>query len=74
MPLDEGTIDQIHAVLAGEFNRGIGTVKSTLDMFAQGNTVPFVARYRKDVTREMDEVALRAVGCIECRGQFSGRQ
>lgn len=61
MPLDEGTIDTIHALLATEFNRGTGVIKNTLDLFAQGNTVPFVARYRKEVTRELDEVALRDI-------------
>ncbi len=36
-------------------------VGRTLTLFADGNTVPFVARYRKEVTGGLDEVGLRAI-------------
>jgi protein Tex len=36
-------------------------VSAALELFAQGATVPFVARYRKEVTGGLDEVQLRAI-------------
>lgn len=37
-------------------------VESTAGMLDEGNTVPFIARYRKEVTGELDEIQIR---CIE---------
>jgi uncharacterized protein len=36
-------------------------VANTLALFAEGNTLPFIARYRKEVTGGLDEVQLRDV-------------
>src|SRR5829696_9448471 len=36
-------------------------VASTIALFDEGNTLPFVARYRKEVTGGLDEVQLRDV-------------
>lgn len=36
-------------------------VKTVLDLLAEGNTVPFIARYRKDQTGAMDEVQIREI-------------
>ncbi|MCC7534900.1 MAG: RNA-binding transcriptional accessory protein, partial [Deltaproteobacteria bacterium] len=36
-------------------------VAAAVSLFAGGNTVPFVARYRKEATGGLDEVALRAI-------------
>ena len=36
-------------------------VKNTLDLLESGATIPFVARYRKEVTDSMDEVQIAAV-------------
>lgn len=37
-------------------------VAAVIALFADGNTVPFVARYRKEATGGLDEVQIRAVG------------
>ena len=52
-------IDRIFASLAEKYSRHVSVIKQTMDLFAQGNTIPFIARYRKDVTKELDEVQLR---------------
>ena len=52
-------MDRIHATLATTFSRSVDTIQNTLDLFAKGNTIPFISRYRKDITKEMDEVELR---------------
>jgi uncharacterized protein len=36
-------------------------VARTIDLFDDGNTVPFIARYRKEVTGELDEVQIRTI-------------
>ncbi|MBN1944677.1 MAG: RNA-binding transcriptional accessory protein, partial [Bradymonadales bacterium] len=36
-------------------------IAATIDLFEQGNTVPFIARYRKEVTGNLDEVQIRAI-------------
>ncbi len=36
-------------------------VKSAVQLLDEGNTIPFIARYRKEVTDELDENALRAI-------------
>lgn len=46
-------------VLALELSLKIAQVQSALDLFAEGATVPFIARYRKERTGEMDETQLR---------------
>lgn len=36
-------------------------IKVVLDLLADGNTVPFIARYRKEVTGSLDEVAIQEI-------------
>ena len=38
-----------------------GKVKTTMDLLDEGNTIPFIARYRKEMTGELDENELRAI-------------
>ncbi|MBR4770721.1 MAG: RNA-binding transcriptional accessory protein, partial [Clostridia bacterium] len=34
-------------------------VEATVNLIDQGNTIPFIARYRKEVTGSLDDVTLR---------------
>src|ERR1043165_8055039 len=52
---------QIISNVARELSLSQQQVASTLDLFAEGNTLPFIARYRKEVTGGLDEVQLRDV-------------
>jgi uncharacterized protein len=45
--------------LAQELNLKIGQVKRTIKLLEEDNTIPFIARYRKEVTGNLDEVELR---------------
>ena len=47
------------ARLAQEFTFPLPQLKNALDLFKEGATVPFIARYRKERTGGMDEVQLR---------------
>ena len=48
-------------LIAEELGITENQVKSTLMLFAQGDTIPFVARYRKEATGGLDEVQLAAI-------------
>lgn len=37
-------------------------IDSVLNLLADGNTIPFIARYRKEMTGSLDEVELRLIG------------
>jgi len=45
--------------LMNEFNITENQVKNVIEMLDQGNTVPFIARYRKERTGSLDDVILR---------------
>jgi uncharacterized protein len=47
--------------LAAELNVKVFQVAATAQLFAEGATVPFIARYRKEVTGELDEVQVLAI-------------
>ena len=36
-------------------------IRATLEMLDEGNTVPFIARYRKERTHSLDEVQIREI-------------
>lgn len=46
-------------LLATELNLKPHQVQNALELFAEGATIPFIARYRKERTNEMSEVQLR---------------
>jgi uncharacterized protein len=60
---------QIVSTVARELSLSPQQVASTLGLFAEGNTLPFIARYRKEVTGALDEVQLRDV---RDRAQYLG--
>lgn len=45
--------------LAQEFNLKVKQVENTIELISQGNTIPFIARYRKEVTGSLDDQILR---------------
>ncbi|MDP3072016.1 MAG: Tex family protein [Opitutaceae bacterium] len=47
--------------LAAELNVKVFQVAATAQLFGEGATVPFIARYRKEVTGELDEVQITAI-------------
>jgi protein Tex len=49
------------STVARELALPVSSVESTLALFAEGNTLPFIARYRKEATGGLDEVQLRDV-------------
>ena len=45
--------------LAQEFKLKVSQVESTVQLIDDGNTIPFIARYRKEVTGALSDVVLR---------------
>ena len=45
--------------LAEEFNLKETQVEKTVALIDEGNTIPFIARYRKEETGSLDDVVLR---------------
>ncbi|WP_288737627.1 Tex family protein [uncultured Enorma sp.] len=51
----------IIATLAAELGLKPTAVQAAVELIDEGNTIPFIARYRKEATGGMDDVALRAL-------------
>lgn len=47
--------------IASQLNITVNQVQSTLQLLEEGNTVPFIARYRKEMTKGLDEEAIRQI-------------
>lgn len=47
--------------IASELNVRPAQVKAVLQLTEEGGTIPFIARYRKEQTGELDEVAIKAI-------------
>ena len=48
-------------ILVEETSLKIAQVKQTVALLDEGATVPFIARYRKEATGELDEVQIRLI-------------
>ena len=53
-------MDKHTALLAAEFGQKQNHVENVINLLDEGNTVPFIARYRKEATGAMDDEMLRA--------------
>ncbi|MFC4075326.1 Tex family protein [Salinithrix halophila] len=50
-----------YQVIAKELGLAVERVQAAVELMDEGNTIPFIARYRKERTKEMDEEVLRSV-------------
>ena len=55
-------IDPLSVRVANELSLSPAQVARTIDLLDDGNTLPFIARYRKEVTGGFDEVQIEAIG------------
>lgn len=51
----------ISSAIATELGLPVKQVQSAIDLLSAGNTLPFIARYRKEATGSLDEIALRKI-------------
>ena len=47
--------------IAQELGVSLKQIDTVLSLTAEGSTIPFIARYRKDMTGNLDEVAIKAI-------------
>ena len=57
----EAIQNRINAAIAGELKVKVHQVTATINLLDDGNTVPFIARYRKEVTGSLDEEQIRTI-------------
>jgi uncharacterized protein len=57
------------AIIAAEMKIEVGQVERTLALLGEGATIPFISRYRKEVTGNLDEVQ---IGTIDERRTYLG--
>ena len=55
-------MEKIIEIIASELNIKNSQVKSTIELIDDGNTIPFIARYRKEVTGGLSDETLRELG------------
>ena len=55
-------MDKIAKTIAEELNIKIQHVENTIKLIDEGNTIPFIARYRKEVTGGLSDEVLRTFG------------
>jgi protein Tex len=51
----------IPEIIARELSISFNNVNNALELFAEGATIPFIARYRKEKTGSLDEIQLRDI-------------
>ena len=61
MPESKALPTHVLMHIALQLGVSLKSLVSTIELFDQGGTVPFIARYRKEVTGNLDEVAIRSI-------------
>ena len=54
-------MQSIAEILARELEKPLAHVQNVIDLLDEGNTIPFIARYRKELHGSMDDTALRTL-------------
>lgn len=61
MALNQQQLAAIEKIITEETGFRQGQVSNTVNLLQEGATVPFIARYRKEQTGELDEVQIRTI-------------
>ena len=56
--------EQIITNISDELGVTVSQVNSTLKLLEDGNTIPFIARYRKEITNNLDEEQIRKISDV----------
>ncbi|MCK3881612.1 RNA-binding transcriptional accessory protein [Streptococcus suis] len=54
-------MEEKYLKIAQELGASLKQIDTVLALTAEGNTIPFIARYRKDVTGNLDEVVIKSI-------------
>ena len=68
-------MESINQILARELNREQTHIDNVVKLLDEGNTIPFIARYRKELHGAMDDTALRTLAeRLECLRSLAERR
>ena len=61
--IDALTVNEVDLMrrIAASLNINMSQVSAVIGLFNEGSTVPFIARYRKEMTGSLDEVQVRDI-------------
>ena len=65
----EFCLDSFCRHTAVDMSLGVGQIEGTARLLEDGNTIPFIARYRKEATRGLDERQLRSIEDLLARAK-----
>ena len=78
-PEETLSIAELARTLGAELKLDSTQIARTMALLDEGNTIPFIARYRKEVTGSLDEVQIQAIADragalshLRCAGRVSG--
>ncbi len=54
-------METINQILARELDRPLSHIENVVNLLDEGNTIPFIARYRKEMHGAMDDTSLRTL-------------
>ena len=54
-------MESISEILSRELDRPLNHIENVINLLDEGNTIPFIARYRKELHGAMDDTALRTL-------------
>ena len=54
-------METINEILARELDRPLSHIENVVNLLDEGNTIPFIARYRKEMHGAMDDTSLRTL-------------
>ena len=54
-------MEELLQILATELNKPLQNIKNVVTLLDEGNTIPFIARYRKELHGGMDDTTLRTL-------------
>ncbi len=60
-PTESLSIAELAHILGVELGLGSGPIARTIALLDEGNTIPFIARYRKEITGSLDEVQIQTI-------------
>ena len=60
-PSETLPLSELATTLSQELKLNNGQITRTVTLLDEGNTIPFIARYRKEVTGSLDEVQIQAI-------------
>src|SRR3989454_1102922 len=60
-PTESLSIAELARILSVELGLGSGPIARTIALLDESNTIPFIARYRKEITASLDEVQIQTI-------------